>query len=55
MITEETIIITGEWCHGAKDDYGISGFAGRAIQYHLGFHSSQDICRYGHPLLFPSL
>lgn len=38
------LIVTGEWCNGALVDYGMRGFLGRGMQYHLGFHHMSDIC-----------
>jgi hypothetical protein len=43
---EEDLIITGEWCEGVLREFGLEHFAGRAIQYYLGFHHATDICRY---------
>jgi len=47
---ETSIVVAGEWCHGALEDYGIRYFKGRAVQYHLGFHHMDDTCRYVFPL-----
>lgn len=44
-IPESDLVITGEWCSGVLDEYGIKSFAGRGIQYHLGFHHFNDMCR----------
>jgi hypothetical protein len=41
------LVITGEWCHGVLESHGErpSAFRGRGIQYHLGFHHFDDLCR----------
>lgn len=41
----DSLIITGEWCHGVLEDYNITKFNGKAIQYYLGFHQFSDTCR----------
>jgi hypothetical protein len=48
--TGKEIVITGEWCHGVLESHGekSSNFRGRGIQYHLGFHHYDDLCRSGH-------
>jgi len=46
-INDNSLVITGEWCHEILDDFNVSKFAGRGIQYFLGFHHSNDYCR-GH-------
>ena len=40
------IVITGEWCRGVLVEHGDgpANFAGRGIQYHLGFHHYSDLC-----------
>ncbi len=47
-------MISGEWCHEVLQDFFQSSkssvmsgsFAGRGVQYHLGFHHWSDTCRY---------
>jgi hypothetical protein len=41
------LVITGEWCHGVLESHGenSAAFRGRGIQYHLGFHHFDDLCR----------
>jgi hypothetical protein len=48
--TGKEIVITGEWCHGVLESHGenSSNYRGRGIQYHLGFHHYDDLCRSGH-------
>jgi hypothetical protein len=45
--TSKEIVITGEWCLGVLESHGenSSNFRGRGIQYHLGFHHYDDLCR----------
>ncbi len=52
--SDDTIAITGEWCHEVMDDYlnmpeGYVKypyqFRGRGVQYYLGFHHGRDSCR----------
>lgn len=45
--TGKEIVITGEWCRGVLESHGehASNFRGRGIQYHLGFHHYDDLCR----------
>ncbi len=49
----EEVVFSGEWCREVLDDFlssstsGQKGvFAGRGVQYHLGFHHYSDTCRY---------
>ena len=44
-MAEDDIVVTGEWCKGVLEDYGVRNFSGRGVQYHLGFHHWNDLCR----------
>ena len=54
---ELAVVITGEWCKGALVDYSEEAgrFAGRGVQYHLGFHHRSDLCRWVVPTIDHSL
>jgi hypothetical protein len=44
--------MTGEWCSGVLEEYGVQHH-GRGLQYHLGFHHHHGRCR-GHVALADS-
>lgn len=52
VTSNQRLVITGEWCAGVLDEYGVRHF-GRGLQYHLGFHHNSGRCR-GHAAMADS-